>query len=107
MIQLFMKNLLFLCSLLMTLFWVSCKPQNEVFSEDNEQELTFSEDALVFDTIFAGQRTATRRLRVYNPTKKAFKISEIRLGGQAISPYKIIVGGDKGVNFNNIDIFVF
>ena len=89
----------------MTLFWVSCKPQNEVFSEDNEQELAFSEDALVFDTIFAGQRTATRRLRVYNPTKKAFKISEIRLGGQAISPYKIIVGGDKGVNFNNIDIF--
>ncbi len=100
-----MKKILFLCFLLLTLFWAACKPQNEVISQDNEQQLTFSEDALVFDTIFAGQRTATRRLRVYNPTKKAFKISEIRLGGQAISPYKIIVGGDKGINFNNIDIF--
>ncbi len=100
-----MKKILFLCFLLLALFWAACKPQNEIFSEDNEQELTFSEDALVFDTIFAGQRTATRRLRVYNPTKKAFKISEIRLGGQAVSPYKIIVGGDKGTNFNNIDIF--
>ncbi len=100
-----MKNTFFLTFLLLVLFVVACKPQNEVISQDNEQKLTFSEDAIVFDTIFAGQRTATRRLRVYNPTKKAFKISEIRLGGQAISPYKIIVGGDKGTNFNNIDIF--
>jgi hypothetical protein len=81
----------------------SCRPQNELFTE-NPEPLRFSEDAIVFDTILAGVPTATKRLRVFNPNKRAVRISEVYLGSGTDENYSILLNAQQGIEFNDIAI---
>ena len=85
------------------IFFSSCRNQNELFT-DNPEALRFSEDAIVFDTILAGVPTATKRLRVYNPNKRAVRINEVFLGSGSPENYSLLLNAEQGIRFSNVSI---
>ncbi len=88
----------------MLLSALACKPDDEVITSDPEAKLEFSGDTVLFDTVFVTQGSITKRLKVYNPNKKAVRISDITLAGAAASPYKLIINGVESPLANNIEL---
>lgn len=80
--------------LLLLLLVCSCKPEDEIYSKDSGVKLQFSTDTVSFDTVFVSQGSVTRRLKVYNPSKNAVKISEIKIGKLGLSPFSLIINGE-------------
>lgn len=78
------------CAALLLL--AGCKPQEELLAS-RPQPLTFSENAIVFDTVFTALPNVTQRFHVRNPNKNAVLIESVRLGGASASPYQVLVGG--------------
>lgn len=68
-------------------------------------KLRFSTDTLAFDTVIAGEATNTYTFQLYNPAKKALRISRVALGGGSVSPFVVnvdgtwIKGGDAATDF--------
>ncbi len=89
---------------LLALVWISgaCTRADEKLT-DNPEPLTFSEDAIVFDTVFTGLSTVTQYFHVHNPNKNAVRIHSVRLGNSQ-SPYQVIVGGKPMQTAQNIDL---
>lgn len=77
-----------------TAIW-SCKPEEEIITYDVTNGLEFSTDTVLFDTVFTGVGSATRRLKVFNRNINAVKVSSIQLGKQDASPYRILVNGTE------------
>jgi hypothetical protein len=69
-----------------------CKPTEEIITDSNVS-LRFSSDTIEFDTVFTGQLSLTKRLKVYNTSENAIKISSIRLAGMENSFYSLIING--------------
>lgn len=65
----------------------------EDFSVSMHDKLRFSTDTLAFDTVIAGEATNTYSFQLYNPAKKALRISRVALGGGANSPFVVNVDG--------------
>lgn len=97
----FFKQLLLCLSLLAVI--VACRPQSELLTE-SPLALQFSEEAIVFDTILAGVPTASKRLRVYNPNKRAVRIREVYLGSRTNENYSILLNAQEGIQFQDIVI---
>ena len=83
-------------------FFSSCKPEN--YFTDSNAKLNFSNDTVMFDTVFTTISSATKYLRVYNKYSKPVNISSIRLAGGITSPFSIIVDGRPGIEVNDIEI---
>ncbi|MGB4773884.1 MAG: hypothetical protein WBP45_01815 [Daejeonella sp.] len=75
-----------------SLFFSACQKQDD-FTTDTSAKLSFSTDSILFDTVFTSIGSTTRRLKVFNPNKKAVKISQIKLAGGNTSPYQINING--------------
>lgn len=82
----------------------ACLPKEEIFTTDPNSLLVFSNNAVIFDTIFTDIPTITKRIKVYNPHKNALKIQQISLGGQQASPYQILINGKAAINFPTLDL---
>jgi len=81
-------------------FTFSCKkPIN--YSKNN---LSFSQDTVLFDTVFTTIGSTTKRFKIYNNNKSTIKIEEIQLMGGLNSPFRINIDGVSGISFSNIDI---
>lgn len=78
----------------------SCKKPLS-FSNEN---LTFSADTLVFDTVFTTIGSVTKRLKIYNKAKKTLKIDQIELMGGGNSSFRINVDGSPGTLFGEIEL---
>jgi hypothetical protein len=83
---------------------LGCEPKDEVITSDPKAVLSFSGDTLLFDTVFVTQGSITKRLKVYNPNKKAVRISSINLAGAASSPYKLIINGKESPVASNLEL---
>lgn len=83
------------------LFSLSCTPEEELITENESAVLSFSQDTVLFDTLFTTQKSITQSLKIYNPESRAVETS-IQLSGGKDSPYTIYVNGEKGVNFENV-----
>nr|WP_262921623.1 hypothetical protein [Pontibacter ruber] len=83
---------------------LSCTPDDEVITTDSKAMLEFSGDTVLFDTVFVSQGSITRRLKVYNPNKKAVRINEILLSGAATSPYNLIINGVQSPVVKGIEL---
>lgn len=97
------KNILFssfLIAVLSALFLSSCK-KNNLYSTDN---LNFSQDTVVFDTVFTTIGSITKQLKIYNPSKRQLKIDNIFLEGGSTSVFRINVDGQPGTHFSNITL---
>lgn len=77
-----------------------CSKKN-FFSKDN---LTFSVDTLVFDTVFTTIGSTTKSFKIYNPESKTVQIDEVELMGGENSPFRMNLDGLIGHNFSNIRI---
>ncbi len=87
-------NPVFLFILLVILI-VRCTPEEEIIDHNFMDGLEFSADTVLFDTIFSGVGSATKRLKVFNPNQQALKISSIELGGGSSSAFRILVNGTE------------
>ncbi|WP_299818228.1 hypothetical protein [uncultured Pontibacter sp.] len=99
-----MRYLLAILPLLLLLSVVGCEPKDEIITTDPDAVLRFSGDTVLFDTVFVSRGSITKRLKVYNPNKKAVKISEIALAGSGASPYQLTVNGIQSPLVNNLEL---
>jgi len=73
----------------------NCTPDEEIIDFDYANGLAFSLDTVLFDTVFTGVGSTTRRLKAYNPNQKALKISSIKIGRGESSSFRILVNGTE------------
>ncbi|MCC7231336.1 MAG: hypothetical protein IT242_00185 [Bacteroidia bacterium] len=80
----------------------ACK--KDEFTNDTRVKLEFSEDTILFDTVFTTVGSATRVFTVYNHENSPVKISSIRVASGASSPYRLNVDGVPGKEFTDVEI---
>ncbi|MEA2105318.1 MAG: hypothetical protein U9P82_01135 [Bacteroidota bacterium] len=81
---------------------ISCEKEN--FYDASDIKLEFSQDTIMFDTIFTTIGTSTKYLTVKNPYSKTVKVSSIYLAGGNNSPYRINIDGFSGTKLDNYEI---
>ncbi|MDR3651418.1 MAG: hypothetical protein P4L34_00445 [Paludibacter sp.] len=99
------KLLLFSISLLFISFSFSACNDN-IYSTNPKDRLSFSSDTLTFDTVFTTIGSATSKIMIYNRNNVALKISHIGIAGGKESSFKINVDGSLNTNnqFDNVEI---
>jgi hypothetical protein len=80
----------------------SCK--KDKFITDSGAKLEFSQDSVLFDTVFTTIGSATQNIRVRNTHNQKIKISSITLAGGSSSQFIINVDGAKGTSFTDLEI---
>ena len=83
---------------------LQCTRKEEVLLTDPSAQLSFSEQVVVYDTLFADLHYPTRRIKVYNHNNGALSISEVSLAGGVSSPFKILVNGQHGPLVRGLEI---
>jgi hypothetical protein len=96
------SNILLFISFLGLIFLGSCRKEDIL--TDSNARLEFSDDTLLFDTVFTSIGSVTKNFRVYNTFDQPLKISSIRLAGGSSSIYRINVNGSPGTVFNDVEI---
>ena len=96
------KYTLIFISLLLAVLFFSCE-KDEYLTSTNAK-LQFSQDTILFDTIFTTIGSSTKQFTVKNPYNKNLKISSIYLAGGTNSPYRLNVDGYSGIRLNDIEI---
>jgi hypothetical protein len=92
------KNLPFLVLLVVVVAAVSCVPEQEQITFDTTAKLRFSADSITFDTVFTNLGSVTQRLKVFNDSKNAVRITDIAIS-ENNSPFTITVNGQVGTSF--------
>ena len=92
--------LVFLISLI-SIFY-SCKKDD--FETSSSVKLTFSQDTVLFDTVFTSVGSATKVFTVYNSESKSINISSIRLATGDNSNFRMNVDGVAGKSISNVEI---
>jgi hypothetical protein len=83
---------------------VSWQCRKDSFTNDPGAKLTFSQDTILFDTIFNTVGSTTAILKVYNRNNQAVRVSSIKLDGGEASQYRMNVNGLPGISFSDIEI---
>ena len=91
-------------SVLISIGFLSCN--DNIYSTNPKDKLTFSTDTLNFDTVFTTIGSATSKIMVYNRNKAALRISHLGIARGNASSFKINVNGSLNANnqFNDIEI---
>ena len=82
--------------------FVNCRKQNIL--TNSSAMLSFSEDTILFDTIFTTIGSTTKYYKIYNNNNGPINISSINLANGTDSQFRINVNGDAGVQFENIEL---
>lgn len=80
----------------------SCK--KDKFIKDAGAKLEFSQDSVLFDTVFTTIGSSTQNIRVRNKHNQKIRISSLQLQGGSGSQFIINVDGAKGTSFSNLEI---
>ena len=94
--------LLVLLTLFICLNFVNCRKQSII--TNSSAMLSFSEDTILFDTIFTTIGSTTKYFKIYNNNNGPINISSINLANGTNSQFRINVNGDAGVQFENIEL---
>jgi hypothetical protein len=81
----------------------ACKKESD-FLTGGDVRLSFSEDTILFDTVFTTIGSTTEYLLVYNDASSAVRISTVRLARGAASAYRINVDGVPGPTVHDVVI---
>jgi hypothetical protein len=73
------------------------------FTNDPNARLEFSNDTVLFDTVFTTVGSVTKRFTVRNRNTNAVRVN-IGLEGGSTSPYRINVDGSSGLVFEGVEI---
>ena len=101
MIKAFIQSLFYI---LLILFVISSCTIDDEISTDPNYKLSFSNDTIMFDTVFTTVGSTTRFLKVYNRNDKKLVISEIRLVGGSSSQFEININGEPQSSVSNIEV---
>ena len=82
--------------------FISCK--KDKLLTDPSATLAFSQDSILFDTVFTTIGSATRNIRVINNNNQKINISSIRLEQGSSSCFFMNVDGVPGKEVNNVEI---
>lgn len=91
------------CFILFSVLFFACKKEDDI-TNDSSVRLIFSEDTILFDTVFTSIGSVTEYLLVYNNEGSAVNISSIRLAKGNSSSYRLNVDGSPGKSFSNVVI---
>lgn len=80
----------------------ACKDDEIITSPS--AKLKFSTDTIMFDTVFTGIGSATKRFKVYNTYNQPIKISSIRMAKGSSSNYSMNVDGIEANTISNLEI---
>lgn len=94
--------IIFLITLIITVS-IGCR-KDSIITDDPSVILGFSNDTIIFDTVFTSIGSTTLWLRVYNNENRKVNISSIRLAGGTNSNFRINIDGVSGVSASNIEI---
>ncbi len=86
------------------LFWLSACNKKDVISTDPGIKLEFSNDSVIFDTVFTSIGSATHRLMVYNRSDSKVTISSVRLANGTGSDFRFNIDGESDVNVSDVEI---
>lgn len=78
-------------ALMLLLVLFACE-KNDFFVAEGD-ELSFSTDSIVFDTVFSGVGSATKHLKVYNRSNNNIVIPEVYLAKRNESKYRLNIDG--------------
>lgn len=78
--------------------------KDDVIDDSSGIKLTFSEDTLLFDTVFTTVGSATQVFKIYNPSDNKIKISSIKLGKGENSPYRFNIDGINSTEVNDLEL---
>lgn len=95
-------GLLLILPALFLMFGTACR--KDTFLTDSSAKLEFSQDSILFDTVFTSIGSSTRNFRIRNTHKQKIKISSIILEGGGASYFKINVDGGSGTSFTDIEL---
>jgi hypothetical protein len=80
----------------------SCKKNK--LTDDPSAIVAFSQDSVLFDTVFTTIGSTTRHIRVINNNSQRVKISNINLKSGGTSGFKLNVDGLSGLSFDDVEI---
>jgi hypothetical protein len=80
----------------------SCKRDEPL--TDSDAHLEFSNDTILFDTVFTSVGSATKHFKIYNRNNRTLKISKIYIAGGENSFFRMNVDGIPGREFSDIYI---
>ncbi|MGP1447387.1 MAG: hypothetical protein ACTTKO_07680 [Candidatus Limimorpha sp.] len=93
------KNHIVAFSLLIVMAIFSSCHKDHIPNNDPKLQLSFSNDTILFDTVFTSLGSTTHRLMIYNQHNDMLKISSIRLAGGNRSPFRLNFDGEAGTEF--------
>ncbi len=99
MFRLFSFLIVITCNLF---FFVSCKKDKLLV--DPSAKISFSQDSILFDTVFTTIGSTTRQIRVVNNNNQKINISSVRLEKGQNSNFFLNVDGIKGKQVNDVEI---
>jgi len=82
--------------------FVSCK--KDKFITDTNAKVSFSQDSVLFDTVFTTIGSTTRQIRVRNMNKQKINISSVRLQNGNSSMFTLNVDGTPGKSVSDVEI---
>ena len=91
----------YILPIVLLIFTYSCK--KEQIPTDGSATLQFSNDTIIFDTIFSSVGSVTKQLMVYNNNDYDIT-TNIRLGGNSAGNFRMNVDGESGNNIQNVTI---
>jgi len=95
------RIILAILALASLLLFDSCKKEE---FEKGPFALAFSEDTILFDTVFTTVGSATQVFLVYNNGNKDVKINSISIAGGSSSNFRLNVDGVPGKSFTDVEI---
>ena len=81
----------------------SCRKDNTIDTSPGFR-LSFSNDTILFDTVFTTRGSVTKQLHVYNRSNKAVIISSVRLAGGQASPFKLNIDGRSSLSVSDLEL---
>ncbi|HIP35373.1 MAG TPA: hypothetical protein EYG85_00785 [Crocinitomix sp.] len=99
-----MKNyfhIVLLSGLLLLFFSINSCKKPLSYSKNN---LSFSTDTILFDTIFTTIGSTTKHFKIYNSNNLPINIEEIELMGGNSSPFRINIDGVSGTYLKDIEL---
>ncbi len=106
-IKRYKQNFLFLRATFLVLvgvLWIFSSCTKDTVDTSPDIKLAFSNDTILFDTVFTSLGSATHRLMVYNPSSSKIIISDIRLEKGAASPFRINIDGEATFDGKDVEI---
>lgn len=84
--------------------WFTQCNKEEIYINGNLDEITFSVDTLLFDTVFTQRGSATYSFKIKNSSKNPILLDEIGLEMGSNSKFRINVDGIAGLIVNDVEI---